>query len=117
MKSSRIVFAVAFALAVSGCSTIRGDRAPLGAELAGEQVRMVTSRGQVSMLNFRPDMTVRAQFGQNAVTGRWQVGDDGLCFWWGNAPRECWPYRSPLRRGQSRTLTSDRGNQVTVTLL
>ncbi|HET9428708.1 MAG TPA: hypothetical protein VFO69_10150 [Allosphingosinicella sp.] len=116
MRSSRIAAAIAFALAVSGCATSRGG-APLGAELAGEQVRMVTSNGQVSTLSFRPDLTVRAQFGPNALTGRWQVGDDGLCFWWGNAPRECWPYRTPLRRGESRTLTSDRGNRVTVTLL
>ena len=70
MKSFQIAATAAFALAVSGCATIRG--------------------------------------GPNG---------DELCFWWGNAPRECWPYPAPFERGRSRSLTSDRGNQVTVTLL
>ena len=106
------------AAALAGCSTIpRQEAPPLGLELVGHQVRMETSRGQVSTLTFREDLTVRAQFGQNAVSGRWRVNEDGLCFWWAQAPRECWPYYTPMRAGETRNLTSDRGNRVTVTLL
>jgi hypothetical protein len=114
--AGKFVILGACALAMAGCSTTRRD-APLGAELVGQEIRMETANGQVSTLTFRPDMTVRAQFGQNAVIGRWQVSENGLCFWWGNAPRECWPYVRPLREGETRNLRSDRGNQVTVTLI
>ncbi|MGZ8998423.1 MAG: hypothetical protein ACXW2T_06155 [Allosphingosinicella sp.] len=116
MTLLRIAAATTCALAIAGCATSRREAPPLGYELVGHQVRMQTSRGQVSTLTFRDDLTVRAQFGQNSVTGRWRVGEDGLCFWWGNAARECWPYVSPLRSGETRDLTSDRGNRVTITL-
>ena len=118
MTAFRLAIGTACALAMAGCSTTTSRReAPIGAELVGQQVRMETSRGQVSTLTFREDLTVRAQFGQNAVTGRWQVSDDGLCFWWASAPRECWPYPTRLRPGETRSLTSDRGNRVTITML
>ena len=116
MTIFRITAAAACVVAIGGCATSR-RAPPLGYELVGHQVRMETSRGQVSTLTFREDLSVRAQFGQNSVTGRWQVSDDGLCFWWQSAPRECWPYRTPMRPGETRSLRSDRGNQVTVTLL
>jgi hypothetical protein len=116
LAAAKYVTVGACALAIAGCATSRRDM-PLGAELVGQQIRMETARGQVSTLTFRRDMTVRAQFGENAVTGRWQVSEDGLCFWWGNAPRECWPYVRPLRDGETRSLRSDRGNEVTVTLI
>ena len=78
---------------------------------------MQTANGAVSTLSFNEDGSVRAQFGNNSVTGRWQVRGDELCFWWGNAARECWPYPSRFERGRTRNLTSDRGNRVSVTLL
>ena len=116
MTALRIAALAACALTIGGCATSRREAPPLGYELVGQQIRMETARGQVSTLSFRDDLTVRAQFGQNSVNGRWQVGDDGLCFWWGNAARECWPYVAPLRPGETRNLTSDRGNRVTITM-
>ena len=116
MTALRLAVTATCALAMAGCATSRREMPPLGYELVGQQVRMQTSRGQVSTLTFRDDLSVRAQFGQNSVTGRWQASEDGLCFWWGNAPRECWPYTTPLRPGETRNLTSDRGNRVTITM-
>lgn len=77
---------------------------------------MVTARGDVTDLRFRRDGTVRATFRRGSATGRWQVRDRRLCFFWSGAPRECWPYREPFERGRTRNLTSDRGNQLRVTL-
>jgi hypothetical protein len=78
---------------------------------------MQTSRGQVSTLQFRNKQIVRALFGQREVLGRWQVERARLCFYWTGAPKECWPYARPLRSGETRNITSDRGNAVRVTLL
>ena len=115
MRSFQIAAPAALALAVSGCATLRGG--PNGDELVGRTLQVEAANGQVSRMGFREDASVRAVFGSRSVTGRWQVRGDELCFWWGNAPRECWPYPAPFERGRSRSLTSDRGNRVTVTLL
>ena len=115
MTSARIAALLACSLAASGCATFRSG--PSGAELVGHTLRMETDRGQVSRLTFRDDGTVRAVFGRNSVIGLWDVEDESLCFLWRGAPRECWPYRSRFERGRTRTLTSDRGNRVQVTLL
>jgi len=116
MTSLRIAALAACALAASGCSTLRND-APRGSELVDHQVRMENANGVVSTLSFDDDGSVTARFGNNSVTGRWQVRGEELCFWWGNAARECWPYPSRFERGRTRNLTSDRGNRVSVTLL
>ena len=116
MTNSRILAAaLASALALGGCATVRGG--PSGGELVGHTLQMETRNGQVSRLTFNENGTVRAAFGNNSVTGRWDVEDRHLCFFWSGAPRECWPYRSRFERGRTRTLTSDRGNEVRVTLL
>ena len=106
---------LASALALGGCATIRGGSD--GEELVGHSMRMEARNGQVTRLTFNEDGTVRAAFGNNSVTGRWDVTDNHLCFFWSGAPRECWPYRGRFVRGQTRTLTSDRGNEIRVTLL
>ena len=112
----RSATALAFLLAASGCATFGGG-GPSGEEIVGRAMRMESANGQTSRLSFRQDGTVRAAFGRNSVTGRWEADDGKLCFFWPNAPRECWPYRSRFERGRTRTLTSDRGNTIRVTLL
>jgi hypothetical protein len=92
------------------------SRAP-GAELIGQQVRLETAAGQVSTLHFAPNGVVHAQFGGQQVAGNWVANQTQLCFSWAGAARECWPYTAPLRRGQTVSLTSDRGNVLRVTLL
>ncbi|WP_146193581.1 hypothetical protein [Sphingosinicella humi] len=101
------------ALTLGGCATLGMGRA--GDELVGEALRMQTSRGQITHLLFQGDGTVRAAFGESVVTGRWSVENRNLCFYWTGAPRECWPYAAPFRRGETRALTSDRGNAIRVT--
>jgi hypothetical protein len=104
------------AILVSGCASLFPRSGP-GSELVGRDLRMQTSRGQVSTLQFRNKQVVRALFGPREVLGRWQVERGQLCFYWTGAPRECWPYDRPLRSGETRNITSDRGNAVRVTLL
>jgi hypothetical protein len=112
--SSRLLI-VAVGLAISGCATTRGP-AP-GDELAGRTLRMVTPGGQTTLLRFRQDRTVRAEFQGRSLAGRWSVDRRRLCFYWPRAPRECWPYRAPFVRGEARSVTSDRGNVLRVTLI
>lgn len=114
-----ILAAALGAAALTGCSTLGiGDRngRRAGAELIGQTLRLQPSSGQATTLRFAGDGTVRATFGNRTTTGRWRVRDERLCFFWGPAPRECWPYAAPFRRGRTVTLTSDRGNVVRVTL-
>ncbi len=104
-------------LLLGACSTIVPPARTPGQELVGRALRVETSQGQVSTLHLEPRGVARAAFGANEIRGRWQVEDRQLCFFWGSAPRECWPYSGQFRRGQAVTVTSDRGNQVRVTLL
>jgi hypothetical protein len=76
-----------------------------------------TSRGQVSTLLFMRDGTVQAAFGQAQVKGRWELDGQRLCFLWGSAPRECWPYAQPFTRGRAVDIESDRGNRLRATML
>ena len=78
---------------------------------------METARGEVTILRFREGGSVRADFRGRTLSGRWQTANRRLCFFWTGAPRECWPYRAPFERGRARTLTSDRGNVLRVTML
>lgn len=105
---------------LGGCATLGiGDRSAPGAELVGRNAALVTNNGQRSTLSFQPGGRVRATFARGQSSGRWWVRDRQLCFEWGGsaATRECWPYRRPFRAGQTRTVTSSRGNVVRVTLL
>ncbi|WP_114954620.1 hypothetical protein [Sphingosinicella terrae] len=112
--TSRLLTFAAFAL-LAGCATGRGA-APEG-DLAGRTLRMAAANGQVTTLRFRGDGSVRAAFGRRHLDGRWRVAGRRLCFDWPNARRECWPYAEPFVRGRTRTVTSDRGNVVRVTML
>jgi len=110
------------AMLLSACSTIvpPGPSTPMavrpGAELVGQTVRLQTAAGQVSTLHFAPNGVVHARFGGQSVQGNWVANNGQICFSWAGASRECWPYTAPFARGQTVSLTSDRGNQVRVTL-
>ena len=112
MRHMLLAALLAGPLTLTGCATLGGGP---GGELAGETLRMETARGRTSVLLFQRDGTVRAAFGESVVTGRWEVVNRNLCFYWTGAPRECWPYPAPFRPGETRTITSDRGNVVRVT--
>lgn len=122
---TRSILAGAMVLAVlGGCSIIppgrpvaRSAAAPSGADLIGTTLRVDAGSGRVSTMRFEADGAVEAEFGQQKARGSWVVADGKLCFSWGNTSRECWPYSAPFQRGQTVTLTSDRGNVVRVTRL
>lgn len=122
----RIAFVTAaiLGLASSACSVIPPGRraappvqAAPGAELYGQTLRVEAANGGISTLRFSPDGTVQAAFGERTVNGTWTVAGQRLCFAWGNTSRECWPYAAHFRRGETVTVTSERGNVVRVTLL
>jgi hypothetical protein len=118
MKMTKPVLALlSGSLLLGGCATVLPQRAAPGAELVGSTIRMEPARGPATMLSFDRGGVVRAAFGQQVVPGRYEVTNRNLCFHWQGAPRECWPYAQPFQRGQTRTITSDRGNVVRVTLL
>lgn len=116
MRKALFAASLCGSMLISACATLLPGSRP-GAELAGQSLRVQTSRGQVSTLQFRRDGAVRALFGDKELIGRWEVVNEQLCFFWGQAPRECWAYRAPFPRGQTVGLTSDRGNAVRVTRL
>lgn len=116
LASTRATLLLAAALVVSGCATVipRGDR---GLNPAGQTLRVIAANGAESRMQFRSDGRVVAAFGERSVTGNWEMEGDNLCFRWGNAARECWPYARGFERGRAVTVTSDRGNVVRVTRL
>jgi hypothetical protein len=109
------LMAASLSILVSGCASLLPRSQP-GWELVGKNLRMETRSGQVSTLQFRNNNVVRARFGQQEILGRWQVEPARLCFLWTGAPRECWPYPQPFRAGETRQITSDRGNASRVTM-
>ncbi len=110
-----LLVAAAGAVLLAACTTSRAP--PPGGELIGRTLRIQTERGEVTSLRFRDNGAVRAVFRGGSLNGRWQASNRRLCFSWPRARRECWPYRSRFERGRTRTLTSDRGNVLRVTLL
>ncbi len=116
MRNALTHAALCASLLLGACSTVvPPSRAP-GQELVGGALRVETARGQVSTLHLDRGGVARAAFGGNEIRGRWELSAGNLCFFWGSAPRECWPYTGQFRRGQAVAVTSDRGNRVQVTL-
>lgn len=111
-----LLLAASAAVLVSGCASIipRGSSAPMSP--AGQTLQVIAAGGSESRMQFRPDGRVVAAFGSQSVTGNWVMEGGNLCFQWGTAPRECWPYRG-FERGRTVTVTSTRGNVVQVTRL
>jgi len=101
---------------VAGCSTLVPRTAENNSP-AGQTLRVIAADGSESRMQFRQDGAVVAAFGSRSIQGEWNVQNEGLCFRWGQAPVECWPYNGPFRRGETITVTSTRGNVVRVTRL
>jgi hypothetical protein len=102
----------------AGCASLGlDDRAdiPPGLSPVGQTLNVRAANGAVSRMTFREDGTVTARFGERAIQGEWQIQEAGLCFRWGRAPVECWPYTRPFPRGRTVAVTSTRGNVVRVT--
>lgn len=99
---------------VAACATVvpRTDISP-----AGQTLRVIAANGAESQMQFRDNGQVVAAFGERSITGQWNLQSEGLCFRWGSAPIECWPYSRPFRRGETTSITSTRGNVVRVTRL
>ena len=106
---------VVLLFATAGCSTIVPRTAERGP--AGQTLQVVAANGAVSRMQFRSDGRVVAAFGDSSVSGEWNLQDEGLCFRWGEAPVECWPYSRPFERGRTVSVTSTRGNVVRITRL
>ena len=103
-------------LLLSGCaSIIPRDRGPVSP--IGQTLQVIAANGAESRMQFRSDGRVVAAFGERSLTGNWEMEGDNLCFRWGAAPRECWPYRGGFQQGRTVSVTSDRGNVVRVTRL
>ena len=100
---------------VAGCATLVPRTADLSP--AGQTLRVIAANGAESRMQFRSNGEVVAAFGERSVTGAWNVQDEGLCFRWGSAPIECWPYSRQFERGRTVTITSTRGNVIQVTRL
>jgi hypothetical protein len=124
MKKGLAAAAASGLILLAGCSIIPPSRGPAvqsmvtprGAELVGRTLRVEAAGGGVSTMRFNSDGTVQAAFGNQQVNGAWTVGSSRLCFAWAGANRECWPYTTSFVRGETVSLTSDRGNVVRVTL-
>ena len=116
MRKPLVALVLSGALLVGGCASVFGDDRQAGSELVNRSLRLEPARGQASTLYFSGDGTVRSVFGNREVAGRWGVRREELCFTWAGSFRECWPYAIPPQPGQTRTITSDRGNVVKVTL-
>lgn len=100
---------------IAGCSTVVPRTADLTPQ--GQTLRVIAANGQESRMQFRSDGTVVAAYGERSFTGQWTMQSEGLCFRWGQAPLECWPYARNFERGRTVTVTSTRGNVVQVTRL
>lgn len=82
--------------------------APDGSEIAGHAVTVETG-GTVNTVYFNRGGTARivGATGQEAA-GNWFVQGRNLCLTSGTV-RECWPYQTAFRSGQTTQLTSDCG--------
>ena len=99
----------------AGCATIVPRTANLSPE--GQTLQVIAANGAESRMQFRPNGQVVAAFGDRSIAGQWNMQPQSLCFNWGNAPLECWPYSRNFQRGETVTLTSTRGNVIRVTRL
>lgn len=102
------------ALLLAGCATVPDG--PVGGELVGRTLTVQAQNGAVTNLLLHGDGRVTASFDGRSTQGRWETEEGRLCFTWSGNFRECWPYNRPFRRGDTVSITSDRGNVVRVTL-
>ena len=109
----KLQLAAAFVAAMAGSTLFAGSASaqtmPNGAELRGATVQVETAGGVTHLVTFNADGTASIQGATETVPGRWYVQGQSLCLE-ANGARECWPYRSAFRDGQSVTVTSDCGS-------
>ena len=86
------------------------------ARLVGRSLIVTAASGQVSTLRLADGGAVTASFNGREVAGRWGLEGEQLCFTWSGSFTECWPYAVPLRPGETRRITSSRGNRVQIEL-
>lgn len=101
---------------IAACATMV-PRTTANISPAGQTLRVVAANGVESQMQFRPNGQVVAAANGRSFTGQWTMQQDGLCFRWGTAPVECWPYNRQFERGRTISVTSTRGNVVQVTRL
>lgn len=104
------------AAALAGCVTPSGGGRGRQPEFVGRAIQVQAANDQRTTLFFDADGTVRAQFGQQQMQGRWNLQRRQLCFTWPRDYRECWPYTQRFRVGRTVAVTSDRGNAIRATL-
>lgn len=101
---------------LAACSTMV-PRTTADISPAGQTLQVVAAGGVASQMQFRSNGQVVAAANGRSFTGDWTLQEEGLCFRWGTAPVECWPYNRQFERGRTVTVTSTRGNVVQVTRL
>jgi hypothetical protein len=117
---TRIFLPFCAAVLLAGCSSLGvgpgRDRPAPEPVFAGRLMTVVAASGQASTLRFERDGTVRAIFGKQETQGRWRLDGGDLCFTWAGDYKECWKDIGTFERRRTRTITSNRGNVVKVTL-
>lgn len=77
-----------------------------GDEIRGHTMQ-IEANGEVNTVSFERDGTARISSQNGAeATGRWFTEGQTLCMELGAGTRECWPYRSAFRTGETVSLTS-----------
>lgn len=88
-------------------------------ELEGRTVMIETDEGVENRINFEPDgiMNILVDPGGPVVQGVYGFASpDTLCVNFVPRGQECWPY-TPMQVGQTIEVTSDRGQELTVTMI
>ncbi len=106
--------AVAVLAMSSGCATMKDARA--GSELVGRTMRVEVPGGGATLLRFAADGTVTGTMGGNQATGRWEIQNRQICLDWPRQGRECFPYLTPFRVGETVRITGTSGATVSATL-
>ncbi|WP_126172267.1 hypothetical protein [Altericroceibacterium xinjiangense] len=88
-------------------------------ELRGRTVRIDAQGGVTNLVNFAPDGTMRIQVvpGQPPVQGYWGLRNNMLCVNFAPRGEECWPYQGAMVANQPVRVTSNRGQDLVVTMV
>ena len=109
MKKLHLLSAVAGALAASfALAPAASAQVANGSELRGASVQVQFDDGTMNTVTFNPDGTASIQGPAQTVPARWTADSQQLCLE-AVGTRECWPYQTAFRDGQTITLTSTCG--------
>ncbi len=134
MKSIVAGMAVATTLALGACATpadnlvvdASGRQVPAGMVdayttfpdgVAGSTYRIQTQSGVVNMVNFAPNgvMTIQPDPNGPVVQGTYGLRGQNMCINFVPRGEECWPNQSAMMADQPMTVTSNRGQTLTIT--